>query len=302
MRRERCVFVLLLLAPTLLAVGALRPSGARSGVPQAVFFEQKVVWADRYDLVVLGDSTVYRGISPVALEEGLGRKCRVANFGFSGVGYSSIYLQAGRELLAPDAVAPTLLLAVTPHSLLEDAAAASGFTECWGDGRWVNWGKVLSGQVVEFFEPLDLGAVKRLLRGEALTGYRVHYHRDGWAETRVSGRDPEKHLESAHRLFAGQHISERLVSGLASTIAEWRAAGIAVFLFRPPVGEAYRRMESMTGFDERAVKKRLSAVGGVWLAVDETAYECYDGVHLAAPQAVELSRELGRKIVTNWRD
>jgi hypothetical protein len=57
-----------------------------TGAVSERFWVMKAQGMSRYDMILMGDSRVYRGLSPQAMEEVLPGE-RILNFGFSGGGF-----------------------------------------------------------------------------------------------------------------------------------------------------------------------------------------------------------------------
>ena len=88
-----------------------------SGLPADVFWCTKAAWRSCADVVVAGDSTVYRGVSPAAMASIL-PGMRIFNYGFAAIGYGREYLEAIEDMLAPDGGAKIIVLGLNPPAIV----------------------------------------------------------------------------------------------------------------------------------------------------------------------------------------
>ena len=90
-----------------------------------LFWQHKIFPNQQFDVVIAGDSRIYRGIDPASIESVLSKNgpVRVFNFGFSSVGLDSAYLQDAVCLIDTSSARPILILGVSPSSLADENMA-----------------------------------------------------------------------------------------------------------------------------------------------------------------------------------
>ena len=120
MMRNR-VFLALVIAATLIGlIGLLRPDAMRTVSREKWFWTWKTHSDRKFDVVFVGDSRTYRGISPESMAEGL-QGFRILNFGYSSGSLSALMLAEAESRL--DAGGRRIIvLGVTPSSLTPRAA------------------------------------------------------------------------------------------------------------------------------------------------------------------------------------
>jgi hypothetical protein len=299
MMRDRTAKTLLLTGILTLLVAVARSSTAmRRNLPDT-FWAQKLLWREQFDIVVAGDSRVYRGVSPEAMERVL-PGLRAANFGFSSCALTPPYLQAAESLLDPRSAQPTIILGVTASALTPAAAKDNGFLSLRKLRRFELVQLASVGQVTYFLSPFDLEEVRNLFREEK-TGYVAVWHPDGWVESRKVPEDPTEavrvYRRQAKREREKARVSEPIVAKLLDTVRAWRARGILVYGFRPPTTQAMVDVETKwMKFDEPAFAQRFIDAGGVWLSFPVGQYDSYDGSHLRDDAAVAFSTDLARLV------
>ncbi len=309
---DRMTITAVLAAVIVVGVGLRRRSDVR-GISPAAFWPMKASWRHCADVVVAGDSRIYRAVSPAAMKAHL-PDVRILNYGFSAAGYSQPYIEAVEELLDPASKVKTIILGVSPFSLTPDAVADNGFDDARRKLADRGFVSAAFEPVLAFFEPMSLSDAWRELIGAAKNKhYYQRYGRNGWiASTRVPPR-PKRALKEYRRIFRGNRVSEDVTAGLLRAVSRWRRRGIRVFAFRVPSSAAMIELESsLSGFDEAKFVARFTAAGGVWIKMDQAGYHSYDGSHIhsnaaariAPPNrctlhsndAAKLSEDLARKI------
>lgn len=293
---ERSAIVGVQAIALLLAVGWLIPRfdsiHVYSGVHPERFWTMKAHFGPDYDMAVLGDSRVYRGVSPGAMQAEL-RGMRVANFGFSAAVLTRDYLEAGSALIDPGSNDRLIVLGVSPHALTQRSSKKNGFV----DETRRTWSEVIERlyltPLLAFFTPMDLAA---LADAGGETRYYHDMRADGWVASRRSPQSTAAAYEAYGKLFDDNRASPAIVDGVLAAVARWRSAGIEVYGFRPPSSTGMREIEAeRSGFDETTFVERFERAGGLWIAMPER-YHSYDGSHLEAAAAASMSRDLAAAI------
>jgi len=293
---DRTLVALGLAAPLLVAAARLSPRPptylVSTGVTEERFWVMKARLPPSFDLVLAGDSRVYRGLSPAAMREVLKGR-RIANFGFPGCGLTRPYLEAASALLDPGSQAPAIVVGVTPHSLTPHAARDNGFlAEKKRPWMQANMRMYLA-PVERTFAPIDPNTSLKVWLHPEEFGYGRYFedfHEDGWVASRHEPERPDQALGEYRRVL--EPVSADILDELFDHVRRWNSAGRRVFGFRPPTSDAMAGLEvSMTRFDEARFVEGFEHAGGVWLR-PEAAYHSYDGSHLREDSAIQLSRDL----------
>jgi len=127
---DRTFTIPLVALAIVIAVGILRPSGEHinSGLDPDEFWIRKAFTEDKYDLILAGDSRVYRGLSPKVMNETFTR-LKIFNYGFSGNGYNRQYLDAISKIIDSNSSMPAIILGITPMSLTEGSSKRNDFLQ-----------------------------------------------------------------------------------------------------------------------------------------------------------------------------
>jgi hypothetical protein len=274
-----------------------------TGAVSERFWVMKAQGMSRYDMILMGDSRVYRGLSPQAMEEVLPGE-RILNFGFSGGGLNPEMYRAAEVRLAAGSKAKSMVLGITPLTLTPRAEFNAHYLQEVQRPPDYVFLHLYWMPFLKLFEPLTLRDFAAAFSGQqdhpAYTGYYLEFHDDGWVASWTVPEDPTGALPSYREIFSQTQVSQRLVDDLMNQTRTWCAKGIQVYAFRVPTSPAMLRLENqMSGFDEAAFIQQFTAAGGVWFDLPLAPYHSYDGSHLSKLAAVQLSTDLARLITAS---
>lgn len=273
-----------------------------TGVVPNRFWSQKRLWQGCADIVVAGDSRIYRGISPESMKQVLGDQ-RVLNFAFSGIGLSSPYIAAIEKVLDPKAEQPVVVLGISPHSLTKGAAKDNDFL--WRKKTPPTPVPAFLSRFLHLFRPIPdreaFNLTATLLgKGHRTDRYHQEYFANGWIASFRMPEDRKKGLKSYATIFDETRdgpVSQEVIEEFLSETRRLTSDGVTVFGFRPPSCPEMVVLENEKGgFDEKAVARAFENAGGIWLDMDQDAYHSYDGSHLHRESAEALSRALAEQI------
>ncbi len=293
MLKRRMHRSLLLLVALVAAAAAVRPrigrSAEKSGIPSAVFWQDKIRAEGPFDVVIAGDSRAYRGVAPGPVKEALGG-ATVLNFGFPSAGFEKKYLDRVEALSADGGI---IVLALSTHALTPAAATDNAFlrrSRSFGKTQAPRWWLALG----ERFERIPLHKIAMAFEGSKRR-YLERFEADGWVHSDTDPRNPEHAVAAYRRQLLHNKVDPALVTGLVQRVQRWATSGRRVVAFRIPTGDSIRNVEAeLGGFEFDSLPPRLTAAGAEWLpSISENRFTSYDGSHLTGDAATALSQELG---------
>jgi len=303
MLHDRCVKVILYSLVIVVLAGIFKPAPVdpllRAKTEDARFWVVKTHFSGPCDMMLLGDSRLYRAVSPAAMQTVL-PGYRILNFGYSSGGLNPIMYQEVAKRLHGTRLPKIVVLAVTPYSLTPEAARNEHFVQELTRTREDIYQRRYINPYLKFFEPTTPHRISRALRGKKVLPSELYYqefHDDGWIASWIVPDNPAKALASYRETFSKTQVSPHLEDELMRYTKIWSAKGIRVFAFRPPTTRAMVVLEEqLSGFDEKTFVKRFREAGGVWLSFPPARYHSYDGSHLNKKSAIILSEDLAAKI------
>jgi hypothetical protein len=303
MLRNRTFSTFLIVLPIMVLVGFLKPLPIdqlqRNRNIENRFWMAKTHYRPAYDVVMMGDSRMYRGLSPWVMSCVL-PGWRILNFGYSYGGLNSVMFRAAEAKLDPASKKKTIILGVTPLSLTPSALKNEHYNETkYNDYIFTS---IFPPQLEDFFAPI---LVSYLFREKKLPDrlYRQVFHGDGWVASWTVPEDTQEALVSYREVFKNNRVSLDIVRGVMEQTSDWVSRDIMVYAFCPPTSPAMKTIEdAMSGFDEASFIRQFEKAGGKWLAVPDKPYHSYDGSHLDKDSAVKLSAYLADSIRRNVMD
>lgn len=264
------------------------------------FWLNKTHGSTQADIVIGGDSRIYRGVSPEKMKSVLSKNLEILNLGYSSAGYSSAYLDFLKSRINPASQTKILVLGITPSSLMDISVANDEYFKYKNTGKFERWkGQHLAG-MINFFIPYKADEVARMIlhvKNEHI--YHEDFFADGWVSSWKIPVDTNALIESHKIQYKTSKVNERHFNNLIQKIKSFQQEGITVVAFRPPSSYQMRQLEdSITGFDEECIRKTLEENGVKWMEVSESGFKSYDGSHLHYLSALRLSGILGVEIDT----
>lgn len=269
------------------------PEPKRNKLHQDSFWIKKTHANTKYNIIVCGDSRVYRGFSINDLKNNIEAKLTGINLGYSSAGFSNEYLDFAMSKLDKNAQTQILVLGVTPHSLTFEAFKNNGLKSYKNLGKVeINKGLYLS-PFLKYFEPYE---PRELLRKKKLK-YIQKFEPYGWVASFYLKPDTSKAITSYKKTFSKYQVTMNEVNSFLQKVKEITTKGIIVFAYRPPSTHQMRMLEdSISGFDEKFIKEELISRNVIWLDFKDSDFESYDGSHLHYNSAKKISRSVGESI------
>ncbi len=261
-------------------------------------FVHKVFTTEKYNLVIAGDSRIYRGVSAEIIGKKL--KLKALNLGFSSGGHSKLLFDLIDTHLDKKSPNKIIILGITPVSLT-DRAANNGHIK-----RVLNRKKeeVLEYEylfpVKLFFAPTTPYKIRKKLSNKKYNDYRQEFHiNDGWIASWYDSPIPYRALKSYKNQFTKTTVNKQLIQNLYKKVSEWKAEGITIYGFYPPSSANMNELEkNLSGFDNKKFINGFLNAGGCWINI-EKHYFSFDGSHLEKESAIRLSNEIADKILRN---
>ena len=114
--KTKIYFSLLLACVLYISLKIILPQSDVTEMKENSFWLKKTLDNSTYNVVVGGDSRIYRGINPSRIEENFKENITAINLGYSSAGYSAQYLNFLESRLDPNSKYKIMLLGVTPVS------------------------------------------------------------------------------------------------------------------------------------------------------------------------------------------
>ncbi|MCD4698412.1 MAG: hypothetical protein K8S16_19475 [Bacteroidales bacterium] len=259
-------------------------------------FARKVHLQKKYDIIVAGDSRIYRGVSTDIIGESLNRSA--INLGFSSGGFSKPMYDLIEKKLSQQ-TGSIVILAITPFSLTHQSSYNGHIISVNNLKREEVLNYLYFSKLTNYFTPTD--PLKLWYKIFQKTKYKNNYLQEvhvneGWVKSDHIVRYPYYALKSYQNTFSNTKISEKSIKDLFNKVKEWSSKGIDVYGFVPPSSANMELLErTYSNFNDSVFAYDFINSGGRWINLSN-AYSSYDGSHLDAQSAALLSKEISSSI------
>lgn len=295
MKARNKIYVTILLSIILFVLVKLTFPIANDGqLLRDSFWVKKTYTPKKYNIIVCGDSRVYRGFSTTAMKNVIKSPLKGINLGYSSAGFDDYYFDFITSKLDFKEKEQILILGITPNSLTEEAFKNDHLKSYQKlSGMELYKAKYLANLLKYLvpYQPTDF------LNKKIIYNEKIEYKSDGWAATSWVKKDSTYALKSYRTNFKNHHVSEREVEVFLRNIEKIKKKGIKIVAYRPPSTLQMRILEdSLSGFNEKRIKEELINRGVIWIDFKDSDFKSFDGSHLEIQSAEKLSRQIGKYI------
>lgn len=269
------------------------PQPKRNKLHQDSFWIEKTHGYTKFNIIVCGDSRIYRGFSITDLENRIEENLSGINIGYSSAGFSDEYLEFAISKLDKNTKNQILVLGITPHSLTHEAFKNTALKSIQSLSKVDIYKGLYLSPFFKHFLPYE---PSEFLRENELN-YIQKFKTGGWVASSYLVPDSSQALASYKNTFSKYQVSNNEVNSFLKKVEEITRNGINIIAFRPPSTYKMRILEdSISGFDEKFIKEELIKRNVIWLDIMDSDFESYDGSHLHYNSAKKLSGIVGDRI------
>lgn len=243
------------------------------------------------DMVIYGDSRVYRGFSTEHFIGDTDIRCH--NFGYSSASFSQRMLDFCERQLR-DEKSGDYVFGITPHAFTKSAISDKHFKQEFERSQFDVTTRLAKTEVLQYFDPITANDFL------GLSIETETFHPDGWVSKNNVKFDTLAGLESYTKTFSKTEIDTNTYEQFFKFVEAEVQKGRQVYAYRPPTMPSMDELEEeMTAFSFDDFISRFETSGGIWIDVSRTAYETYDGSHITTQSTIQLSEFLGQQILKN---
>lgn len=260
------------------------------------FWAKKVLADASYDLVLIGDSRVYRGIDPETLHKHI--PFTTLNFGFSSGGLSPEIIRVAARHLQLNG-GKCMLIAVSPNALLK-ASQSNGHYHQIADLSNVDL--YLQSKVYAPLSALHAYALSDFMKLRVGEQYFEDFQLNtGFVYSNHLPYDSAAALYQYRQQLSKNTIDTQVAYAFIDTLISWQSKGFKIVLTRLPTSFKMRQLEDQ--LTNAFVPRWLMAAqnkGLTILTLPIGPYHSYDGSHLDGASAVNLSKVIGDSLSRIW--
>ncbi len=293
--KERLVLVGIISIILIILAGLFLPKPDVYNLNRRRFWAYKTHNNIKQDIIIIGDSRAYRGISPTEMKSVLTDK-RILNFGFSSGRLNDFMYQQAEKRLDEKSSQKIIVMAVSPNALTNHPDENSHINSQLFLPKEEIYQRIYFAPFLNFFSPIQPKDLQKKHQNKKRWYVEV-FHDDGWVESYQQTEDTTSALKSYREWFEKVDVSADLVKDLIEQTEKWDNEDIMVFGYRPPSTYTMEELENTLGkFDENKFIADFRKAGGIWIETDLKDFHTYDGSHLHKDSARKLSRLVADEI------
>jgi len=297
MKKNFNIVITLIIASVLIATLSLFMPKDKEKYLRDQFWVKKTFAPSVYDVVLMGDSRIERGVSPEIMEKIL-PGMNVLNFGYSNGGLNPTMYEAAEKKLSKTGKKKVIILGVTANCITPYTLKNEQFLQVKKLPREDVIERMYLNRILYQFSATTPEGLWNYFKNEKPATVSINeYYDNGYVK---SGRIP---IDTMYAIpsyiddYTNYKVDEKIIADMVSQIKQWNEKGIVVVGFRPPVTVPMKTLEDTMGFyNEAAISARFNEAGGHWIHLNSTEYKTYDGSHLDLASAMKLSEVLAHQV------
>ena len=295
--KQQWIGILIAMPALFILFKSMLPTLPSNPMLKEAFWAKKVSADASYDLVLIGDSRVYRGIDPVAIQAQTALK--TLNFGFSSGGLNLDIIDKAMQHLNPQG-AKCLLLAVSPNALLKSSESNGHYHQIADLSKADLY---IQSTVYESLSALHAYALSDFMKLRVGEKYFEAFKLNtGFVYSNHLPYDSAAALYQYRQQFSKNSIDTTTAFKLLEAIVKLPSKGFQVVLCRVPTSLKMRQLEDQltNDFVPRFLQQATQA-GVRVLDLPIGPFHSYDGSHLDGASAVKLSKVIGDSLSLIWK-
>lgn len=261
------------------------------------FLGRKTFAPPKYNVVLMGDSRVYRGLSPEIIESHL-PDLKVLNFGYSNGGLNPTMFDAAEKKLAQNDKAKIIVLGISANAITDFTAANKQYQQELNRPREEIFERIYFNPLQYWFSATSPEKLKKhFSKVEETSYYRNTYFMNGYVESDKFPQDSMEAVAYYINDYTNYKVTPEKLDALFQQVKKWTSTGIRVVGFVPPISQPMRNLEDSLGFfNETTIKAGFERASGNWIDIESTQYKTYDGSHLTIESAQKISHIIGKEV------
>lgn len=262
-----------------------------------LFWTRKTFAPPKYNVVIMGDSRVYRGLSPEIIESHL-PGMKVLNFGYSNGGLNPTMFDAAEKKLAQNDNPKIIVLGISANAITDYSAGNQQYEQELNRPREEIFERIYFNPLRYWFSATSPEKLKNHFSEQKETAYYHNtYFMNGYVESDKYPVDTTEAIQHYIDDYTNYKVTPEKLEALFYQVKKWTDAGIIVVGFVPPISQPLRMLEDTLGkFNKTKIKEGFENVSGYWIELNPAKYKTYDGSHLEIESARRLSNETGEFI------
>ncbi|MDP2175895.1 MAG: hypothetical protein Q8K70_08305 [Bacteroidota bacterium] len=273
----------------------LMPKLSSNKMIKEIFWTSKLINNPVYDVLILGDSRVYRGLNPSVIETQLDNQYQCFNYGFSSVGLDSFYLNNAIKKLNPNGK-KTLLIGVSVNSFYPQALKNEHLRELSSESPKNMWVKKHIYPYLTDFSAYSFSDFLGFKTGKQY--FETFNINSGFVWSCNFPIDTNSAVYTYQNYFKAHQIDTFAVKNFVQQLQILKNQQFKIVLMRIPASYSMFQIEDKaSGFLINQLKQQAQNLGIHWIESTPSSFT-YDGSHLIDKATNKLSQDVGIQLKT----
>ncbi len=271
----------------------LLPQLPSSNMLNEAFWSKKVTNANKFDIVFIGDSRIYRGISPREIELEL-NGLKIYNFGFSSAGIDSLILDKGVNLLKEKGK-KEVYLGISVNSFLKESLMNEHLKSWIKKDKKDLWIKSNFYEELSLFDSYKISDFFKIIQKDLY--YEKFDLEKGFVYSNRTKVGDKLAIEAYENHFKKEYFDTTHVNLVMKEIAKFQQKGIRFKAIVMPISKGLADAEDKYfGKEKLWLFSKFKSFGVEIIEFNNQEYQTFDGSHLKGESAIILSKNLAKSI------
>lgn len=273
----------------------LMPKLSSNKMEKEIFWTSKLINNPVFDILIIGDSRVYRGLNPSVIESQLNNQYKCFNYGFSSVGLDSFYLMNAIKKLNPNGK-KALLIGVSVNSFYPQALKNEHLKELLKESKNNAWVKK---HVYTYLTDFSAYTFSDFLGFKTGKQYFENFNiNTGFVWSCNFPIDTNLAVKTYQNYFKTHQLDTFAVQNFVKQIQNLKNQQFKIILMRIPASYSMFQIEDKaSNFLIKRLRKETQNIDIQWIETESSKYT-YDGSHLIDKTTNKLSQDVGIQLKT----
>jgi hypothetical protein len=266
------------------------PKLSSNKMKKEIFWASKLIKNPTYDIVIIGDSRVYRGINPTIIETQLNNQYKCFNNAFSSAGLDSFYINQAIEKLNPNGK-KVLLIGVSVNSFYPQALKNEHLRELMAESPKNLWVKKHIYPYLTDFSAYSFSDFLGFKTGKQY--FETFNPQNGFVLSCNFPIDTNIAISPYEKYFNTHQLDTHAVQNFIKQLKILKNKNYTIVLMRLPASYTMFQIEDKASNNLiHQLKESTQNFGIQWIETEPTKYT-YDGSHLIDKTTNQFSQAIG---------
>lgn len=259
------------------------------------FWLNKTHAVEKFNMVVGGDSRIYRGFSIEDMEEEV-PGLKGVNLGYSSAGFSKKYIDFMVSRLEKNG--PRILIfGLSANSFTDESNKNESLDQYQAVRGFDLYKGLYLSRYLKYFAPYKISDLKNAFYPDTIGVVQEKFYSNGWTSSDLTPSVDSVAYEIYTKIFTEDKVNDSIVTAYLHHVDSLQKTGIQIVAFRTPTNDPMTAIEdSLSGLRFADLATHFQKNNMTWIDFKNSDFRTYDGSHLDSKSARKLGRSVGQVI------